>query len=68
MAIKKGVLKSFDAGTYKATVQMAGSGKAYMSGVAVAKNIAAATMVTGSQLMVQFFDEHNAVDAVVGGY
>jgi hypothetical protein len=52
MNIKKGVLKSFDAGNYKATLQMAGSDKVYLEGVAVAKNIASAAMVTGSRLAV----------------
>jgi hypothetical protein len=67
MNIKKGVLKSFDAGNYKATLQMAGSDKVYLEGVAVAKNIASAAMVTGSRLAVVFFDEHNAGEAVVVG-
>lgn len=67
MTIKKAVLKSFDSGTYKATLQMAGSDKAYLEGVAVAKNIAASSMVTGSKLAVLFFDEHNAGEAVVVG-
>jgi glucose uptake protein GlcU len=67
MTIKKGILKSFDSGTYKATLQLAGSDKADLMGVSVAKNIASAVMVTGSNLAVLFFDEHNAVDAVVVG-
>jgi hypothetical protein len=49
MTILKVILKSFDAGTYKATLQMAGSDKVYPEGVAVAKNIASAAMVNGSK-------------------
>jgi glucose uptake protein GlcU len=67
MIIKKAVLKSFDAGTYKAVLQMAGSDKAYLIDVAVARNIASAEMVSGSKLAVLFFDEHNAGEAVVVG-
>ena len=43
-----------------ATVRIAGSGKSYMSGVTVDTNVAAKSMVTGSRLRVQFFNEHNA--------
>jgi hypothetical protein len=67
MIIKKAILKSFDAGTYKATVQMAGSDKVYLEDVAVAKNIASAEMVSGRQTAVLFFDQHNAGEAVVLG-
>lgn len=67
MTVKEAILKSFDAGTYKGTLQMARSDKVYLEGVAVAKNIASAAMVTGSNLAVLFFDEHNTVDAVVVG-
>ena len=67
MITRKGVLVSYDAASHTATVRIAGSGKSYMSGVTVATNIAAESMVSGSRLMVQFFNEHNAREAVVAG-
>jgi len=51
----KGILKSYDAGTHTATLEVAGSQKAYLAGVAVARNIAAAEMVAGRYLAVQVF-------------
>ena len=37
MSLKKGVLKSFNSGDYTATVQLAGSYKVYLEGIAVAR-------------------------------
>jgi hypothetical protein len=48
-----------------ATVQLAGSHKVYLEGVAVARNLPAAEMALGRRVAVIFFDEHNARDAVV---
>ena len=47
------------------TIQLSGSYKVYLQGVAVARNIPAAEMALGRKLAVIFFDEHNAKDAVV---
>jgi len=63
--IRKGVVKAFDAGTYKATVQVAGSLSVWLAGVAVARNIAAGEMVAGRSCAVLFFDAANPQDAVV---
>jgi hypothetical protein len=65
MRLRKGVLKSFSSGDYTATVQLAGSYKAYLEGVAVARNLPAIEMTLGRKVAVIFFDENNAKDAVV---
>ena len=67
MRLKKAVLKSFNSGDYTATIQLSGSYKVYLQGIAVARNIPAAEMALGRKLAVIFFDEHNAKDAVVVG-
>ncbi len=65
MSVRKGILKSFNSGDYTATVQLAGSHKVYLEGIAVARNIPAAEMALGRKVALVFFDEHNAKEAVV---
>jgi len=65
MSLRKGVLKSFNSGDYTATVQLAGSHKVYLEGIAVARNLPAAEMALGRKVAVVFFDEYNAKEAVV---
>jgi len=65
MSLRKAILKSFNPGNYTATIQLSGSYKAYLEGVAVARDIPAAEMALGRKLAVVFFDEHNAREAVV---
>jgi hypothetical protein len=65
MGIRKGVIKGFDSESYKATVQVAGSLSVWLEGVAVARNIPSAEMVTGRNCALIFFDETNPQDAVV---
>ncbi len=65
MSLRKAILKSFDSGDYTATVQLAGSYKAYLEGIAVARNIPAAEMALGRNVAVIFFDEYNPKEAVV---
>ena len=65
MEIRKGIIKGFDSGTYKATVQVAGSLSVWLDGVTVARNIAASEMVTGRSCALVFFDDANPEDAVV---
>ncbi len=65
MNLRKAILKSFNSGDYTATVQLAGSHKVYLEGIAVARNIPAVEMALGRKLTVVFFDEHNAKEAVV---
>ena len=65
MTIRRGVLKAFDSGTYKADLQVAGSLAVYLTKIPVARNIAAAELVVDRNVAVQFFDEPNPLDAVV---
>ncbi len=65
MVLRKAILKSFNSGDYTATVQLAGSYKAYLEGIAVARNIPAAEMALGRKVAVIFFDEYNPKKAVV---
>ena len=65
MIIKKAVLRGFDSGTCIATIEIAGSGKTYLEGVPVARNLPWEEMTAGRKLAVIFFDEHNVKDAVV---
>jgi len=67
MSLRKGVLKSFNPGDYTATIQLAGSHKVYLEGIAVARNLPAAEMAVGRKVAIIFFDEHNAKEAVVVG-
>ena len=65
MSLSKAILRSFDAGSYKATLQLAGSHKVYLEEVTVARNLPAAEMITGRKVAVVFFDAYNAKEAVV---
>ncbi len=65
MDMKRGVLRSFDPGTYTAGVQLVGSLSAWLTGVPVARNILAADLVAGRNVAVLIFDLGNPNDAVV---
>lgn len=65
MSIKRGILKTFNSGSYTATVQVSGSSKAYLQGVTVARNLPVAEMSVGRNVAISFFSEHNPKDAVV---
>ena len=65
MRLRKGTLKSFNSVEYTATVQLAGSYKVYLEGVAVARNISSSEMAAGRKVTIVFFDEHNIKEAVV---
>ena len=65
MRFRKAVLKSFNSGSYTATIQLAGSYKVYLEDVTVARNLPTAEMVAGRKVAVIFFDEHNPKEAVV---
>ena len=67
MSLKKGLLKSFNATNYTATVQLAGSYKVYLEDVVVARNIPESEIAVGRKVVVIFFDEHNTKEAVVVG-
>ncbi len=65
MSLKRGILKSFSSGSYTATVQLSGSSKSCLEGIAVARNLPSGEMVAGRQVAVAFFSEHNPAEAVV---
>lgn len=65
MTVRAGVVKAFDAGSYRATVQLAGSEASWLHGVPVARNVAAGEMTAGRRCAVLFLDDANPEDAVV---
>ena len=65
MDIVKGILNSFNAGNYIATVQISGSDKVYLNSVRVSRNIPPEEMIYGRNLVIVFFDEFNSKEAVV---
>ena len=65
MNLRKAILKSFKSGNYTATIQLAGSYKAYLEGIAVARNLPMSEMALGRKVAVIFFDEHNPKEAAV---
>ena len=65
MVIKKALLKVWNSSSYTATIQIAGSSKAYLEGVNVARNIDSAEMVAGRDVAVLFWDKSNTTDAVI---
>jgi len=67
MIVRKGTLKGFNAGSYTATVQIAGSLSVWLADVPVARNIDAAQMVIGRHCALIFFSESDPRDALVVG-
>ena len=65
MEIKRGVLQSFDSGTYLATLAMAGSLSVWLEALPVSRSIHDSAMVAGRNVAVIFFDASNPNDAVV---
>jgi hypothetical protein len=65
MTTRKAILRSFNSGDYTAVIQISGSSKTYLEGIAVARNIPASEMASGRKLAVIFFDDHNPKEAVV---
>ena len=63
--LKRGIVQSFNATDYKATVQVAGSLLGWLDNVAVARNIPATEMVVGRNCALLIFDLANPGDAVV---
>lgn len=64
---ERGELLAFDAGSYLATVRMAGSLSSVITGIAVSRGIAAAQLVVGRRVAVARFDAANPLDAMVVG-
>ncbi|HWQ27877.1 MAG TPA: hypothetical protein VNN12_02510 [Dehalococcoidia bacterium] len=65
MTVRYGVVKAFDAGTYRAAVQIAGSDAAWLHETPVARNVPASEVFAGRRCAVLFLDETNPGDAVI---
>ncbi|MCJ7606090.1 MAG: hypothetical protein MUO19_08700 [Dehalococcoidales bacterium] len=65
MTFRKAELRSFNSGTYTATIRVTGGYKVYLEDVTVARNLPSAEMVTGRGIAVAFFDDYNPREAVV---
>jgi hypothetical protein len=65
MKFKKAELMNFNSDDYTATVRLAGSYKAYLEEVTVARNLPTAEMSTGRQVAVLFFNDNSPKEAVV---
>ena len=63
--IRRGTLRAFDSGTYRATVQLDGSLAVWLESVPVARNLPTAEVVVGRSVAVLFWDTANPSDAVV---
>jgi hypothetical protein len=62
--IRSGILRSFNSGTYIATVQLTESLLLNMD-VATSREIASGDMVAGRKVGIAFFDPANPADAVL---
>ena len=63
--IRKGILKAWNAGTYKADVQITGSLAAWLPSVPVSRALESDDMVAGRSVAVLFPDPSNPDDCVV---
>jgi len=64
-AIKRGILQSFDAASYTASVLILEATSAFLTGVPVATSMDGTSALAGAYCAVLFFDEQNVTDAVV---
>jgi hypothetical protein len=65
MKLRKAELRSFNSGSYTATIRIAGGYKVYLEDVSVARNLASAEMAAGRNVAVIFFDDNSPKDAVI---
>ena len=65
--IRKGILKSFDSSTHKATVQIIGSLSSWLSDIPTSHALAPAAMVSGRYVAVLTPDPGKPGDSVVIG-
>ena len=65
MIIKRGILQSFNAATYTASVLLFEATSYFLSGVPVSNTIDGTSAQVGALCAVLFFDEQNPTDAVV---
>ena len=65
--IRRGTLKAFDSGTYKATLQLEDSRSSYATNVPVSRGIASAELSAGRAVAVVLFNPDDINDAMVVG-
>lgn len=65
--IRKGILRAWDSGTYKATVELMGSERVMLEKVPVSRGIPTAEMVLGRKVVPVLLNPSNPQDAVVVG-
>lgn len=63
--MRRGIIRGFDAASYRATVQLLGSLSVWLEGVPVAKHLGGNLLSNGVRCGVLFFDESNPSDACV---
>lgn len=66
-SLLRGLIQSFDGGTYRATILIEGSRSSYAAEVPVSRGIAAAEMAAGRACVLVFFNPDDATDALVIG-
>jgi hypothetical protein len=65
MALVRGFVVSFDAGSHTAHVRLEGSSPQRLEGIAVARNIAAAEVTAGRRLLLDTGESGEVEDLVV---
>lgn len=65
MQIKRGIVQSFQASAYTASVLLLEATSEYVQGIPVNTALDAASVISGASCAVLFFDEHNPQDAVL---
>ena len=65
MIIKRGILQTFSAASYTASVLLFEATSYALAGVPVANHVDGSSAIAGALCAVLFFDEHNPQDAVV---
>lgn len=65
MAIYRGKVVSFDAGTHTATVRLDGSAPQTLAGIPTNRGIASGDMTAGRRILLDTGDHHNPDDFVV---
>jgi len=65
MLIKRGIIQSFSASTYTASVLLFEATSHFLTGIPVSNTLDVTSGLTGALCAVLFFDEQNPQDAVV---
>ena len=66
-SLLRGLIRSFDGATYRATILIEGSRSSYAADVPVSRGINAVEMVVGRTCVIVFFNPDDATDALVVG-